>query len=94
VRSLVRSAEGLQIVDSDQPGAVDYLVEMRRYDEDQTLSALLARGEARSTLGRPRSSVLRWRAFTPPTQSSREAKARRPCCQSSTPISRSLPDGS
>jgi uncharacterized protein len=34
-----------EILDEDDPRAVDYAVEMRRYDESRTLSARLARGE-------------------------------------------------
>ena len=31
--------------DADEPGALDYLVEMRRYDEDETLAAAVRRGD-------------------------------------------------
>lgn len=46
VRSLVTSDDGLRLADDDDPGAIDYVVEMRRYDEDQTLAAAVGRGEA------------------------------------------------
>lgn len=45
VCAISRGAEGLQLTKAEDPGAVDYLVEMRRYDERDTLAARLARGE-------------------------------------------------
>jgi aminoglycoside phosphotransferase family enzyme/predicted kinase len=45
VRAAAASADGLELADEDDPRAVDYLVEMRRYDEDSTLAAKLERGE-------------------------------------------------
>ncbi|MGA9860329.1 MAG: AAA family ATPase [Solirubrobacteraceae bacterium] len=45
VRSIVRSGEGLQITDDDDPAAIDHLVEMKRYDEDQTLASALGRDQ-------------------------------------------------
>jgi aminoglycoside phosphotransferase family enzyme/predicted kinase len=47
VRSLVPDASGaLRVSDEDDPTAVDYAVEMRRYAEDATLAARLAAGTA------------------------------------------------
>ena len=45
VRGLAAGDDGLDIVADDDPRAVDYVVEMRRYDEDRTLAALVARGQ-------------------------------------------------
>jgi aminoglycoside phosphotransferase family enzyme/predicted kinase len=45
VRALIQRPDGLEIADEDRPGAIDYLVEMRRYDERATMSATLERGE-------------------------------------------------
>lgn len=46
VRAVVRNAGGdFEFADVDAPDAVDYVVEMHRYDGDRTLSALLDRGE-------------------------------------------------
>ena len=45
VRGVAVTAGGLELVDDDDPRAIDYVVEMRRYDERQTLAGALARGE-------------------------------------------------
>ena len=45
VRAVVARAEGFELAAEDDPRAVDYLVEMRRYDERCTLAAKLERGE-------------------------------------------------
>jgi uncharacterized protein len=45
VRALVSGRDGLEFAEADASGAIDYVVEMRLYDEDQTLSAALARGD-------------------------------------------------
>ena len=45
VRSVAASADGLALAAEDDPRAVDYLVEMRRFDEQRTLAAKLERGE-------------------------------------------------
>jgi len=45
VRAVVSGPDGLQLADEDAAHAVDYVVEMRRYDEIQTLAARLERGE-------------------------------------------------
>ena len=45
VRAVVAGAEGFELAAEDDPRAVDYLVEMRRYDERCTLAAKLERGE-------------------------------------------------
>ena len=45
VRALVPGEDGLEFADADASGAIDYVVEMRLYDEDQTLSAVIARGD-------------------------------------------------
>jgi uncharacterized protein len=46
VRSVRRvPGGGLEVDDAAEPGALDFLVEMRRYDEDQTLAAAAARGD-------------------------------------------------
>lgn len=46
VRAVVRNADGdFEFEDADTPGAVDYVVEMHRYDRDRTLAALLKRNE-------------------------------------------------
>ena len=43
VRGLAARGDGLDIVADDDPMAVDYAVEMRRYDDGRTLAALAAR---------------------------------------------------
>lgn len=45
VRAVAVGADGLQPAAEDDPRAVNYLVEMRRYDERHTLAARLASGE-------------------------------------------------
>jgi aminoglycoside phosphotransferase family enzyme/predicted kinase len=45
VRAVAIGAGGLQLAAEDDPRAVDYLVEMRRYDEDRTLAAALEHGK-------------------------------------------------
>jgi aminoglycoside phosphotransferase family enzyme/predicted kinase len=45
VRAVVATADGLGLGAQDDPRAVDYLVEMRRFDENCTLAAKLDRGE-------------------------------------------------
>ena len=47
VRAVAGIDEGLELAEEDDPRAVDYLVEMRRYDERSTLAAKLERGELR-----------------------------------------------
>jgi uncharacterized protein len=46
VRALVPAPEGLRVADEAAPGAVEYVVEMRRYDEDATLARRLDAGAA------------------------------------------------
>jgi hypothetical protein len=41
VRGLAPSGPGLTLTGADDPGAIDYLVEMRRFDERRTLAGLL-----------------------------------------------------
>ncbi len=48
VRALVRDATGVRLADGDAPDAVEYLVEMRAFDERATFSALIDAGELRS----------------------------------------------
>jgi aminoglycoside phosphotransferase family enzyme len=45
VRAIAASADGLALAAEDDPRAVDYLVEMRRFDEQPTLAAKFDRGE-------------------------------------------------
>ena len=45
VRGIARTPDGYKLVTDDDPRAIDYLVEMRRYDEQSLLSAVLQRGE-------------------------------------------------
>ena len=45
VRAVAAGADGLTLAAEDDPRAVDYLVEMRRYDERRTLAAKLECGE-------------------------------------------------
>jgi uncharacterized protein len=47
VRAVAVGTGGLELAAEDDPRAVDYLVEMRRYDERRTLAAKLERGELR-----------------------------------------------
>ena len=46
VKSLVASDGELRLADEAEPAAADYVVEMRRYEEDQTLAAAAGRGDA------------------------------------------------
>ena len=45
VRGVAPTADGFELTGDDDPRAIDFVVEMRRYDESQTLSARLERGE-------------------------------------------------
>ena len=45
VRAVVASGDGVELAAEDDPRAVEYVVEMCRYDEDSTLAAKLERGE-------------------------------------------------
>jgi uncharacterized protein len=45
VRAVAASADGLELAAEDDRRAVDYLVEMRRFNEQRTLAAKLERGE-------------------------------------------------
>jgi uncharacterized protein len=45
VRGIARTPAGFELVDDDDPRAIDYLVEMRRYDEQRVLSGVLLAGE-------------------------------------------------
>lgn len=45
VRGLVPAAGAVKLADAEDPQAIDYLVQMRRYDEEQTLAAAVGRGE-------------------------------------------------
>jgi len=49
VRALVRTPGGLRIAPEGVPEAVDYVVEMRRYDEHSTLARRLAASTAGET---------------------------------------------
>ena len=45
VRGVARTRDGVELTDEDDARAIDFVVEMRRYDEAQTLAARLERGE-------------------------------------------------
>ena len=45
VRGVALAGDGAELTDETDPRAVDFVVEMRRYDEDRTLAAKLERGE-------------------------------------------------
>jgi aminoglycoside phosphotransferase family enzyme/predicted kinase len=45
VRGVALHPDGALLTDADDPDAVDFVVEMRRYDERETLASLLARGQ-------------------------------------------------
>ena len=47
VRGVALAGDGVELTDEDDPRAVDFVVEMRRYDEAQTLAERLERGELR-----------------------------------------------
>jgi uncharacterized protein len=47
VRSMVAGSSGFELSDEGDPRALDYVVEMRRYDEARTLAAELGRREVR-----------------------------------------------
>lgn len=44
VRALVAARDGFVLADADADGAVEYVIEMRRFDEQRTLAALVERG--------------------------------------------------
>jgi aminoglycoside phosphotransferase family enzyme/predicted kinase len=48
VRGVAETVDGAELTSEDDPRAVDFVVEMRRYDERRTLAAELERGELRS----------------------------------------------
>jgi uncharacterized protein len=48
VRSIIATPRGLALAEEEDPRAVDYLVEMRRFDERETLAMSLRRGEVGS----------------------------------------------
>jgi uncharacterized protein len=48
VRGIARHASGAQLCEVNDPRAVDYVVEMRRYDEDRALAAVIQRDGATS----------------------------------------------
>ncbi|MDP1849863.1 MAG: AAA family ATPase [Solirubrobacteraceae bacterium] len=48
VRAVVARDGGYALTDSDAPDAVEYAIEMRRFDEDRTMAALIRRGELRA----------------------------------------------
>jgi len=43
VRGVAPIGDGVELTDEEDPRAVDYVVEMRRYDEDKTVASRLAR---------------------------------------------------
>jgi aminoglycoside phosphotransferase family enzyme/predicted kinase len=45
VRGVIRTPDGVELAEESDPRSVDYVVEMRRYDEKRTLAAMLGRGE-------------------------------------------------
>jgi uncharacterized protein len=45
VRAVAKGADGYELTAEDDPRALDYLVEMRRFDERETLARRLRRGE-------------------------------------------------
>ncbi len=47
VRGVALARGGARLTDADDPRAVDFVVEMRRFDERRTLAAMLERGELR-----------------------------------------------
>jgi uncharacterized protein len=47
IRAVLTSPSGVEVGDEHAAGAIDYVVEMRRYDEQSTLAARLDRGELR-----------------------------------------------
>lgn len=69
VRALSQTADGPVLSSADDPKAVDYVVEMRRYDEEHTLAATLARGELRRNQVRELARVLSaFHAACPPVR--------------------------
>lgn len=45
VRGVAPTADGVELTEETDPRAIDFVVEMRRYDETRTLESLLERGE-------------------------------------------------
>ena len=75
VCAVAASDDGLALAAEDDPRAVDYLVEMRRYDEGCTLAAKLGRGEL--TRGEVVALGRCWRASTDARDRSRHGAFRR-----------------
>jgi aminoglycoside phosphotransferase family enzyme/predicted kinase len=69
MRAIVARAQSYALVDDHAPDAVEYAIEMRRFDEERTMAALVGRGEL--TAGHVRDVATRLAAF--------HASARR-CC--------------
>jgi aminoglycoside phosphotransferase family enzyme len=46
VRAIVPSGDGVELAPDDAPGAIEYAVEMRRFDETATLAAAVEAGDA------------------------------------------------
>jgi aminoglycoside phosphotransferase family enzyme/predicted kinase len=44
LRALVPHRDGFALADADAPGAVEYVIEMRRFDDARTMAALVERG--------------------------------------------------
>lgn len=74
VRAVTPAGDGLAITDDDDPAAIDYLVEMRRYDDDATLVAALNRGgEAPAVLGALGRTLAGFHQHRPPRPGDRGA---------------------
>ena len=52
VRAIVRRGDGVELAPEDAPDAIEYAVEMRRFDEAATLAAALATGRRRRSSSR------------------------------------------
>jgi aminoglycoside phosphotransferase family enzyme len=66
VRPVVRREDALALGDEDEPGALDHLVEMRRYDERLELGAGVRAGEVTAERMRQRTTRA-WRSSAPRT---------------------------
>jgi len=78
VRSVAQRDDGaLELSDADDPRAIDYLVEMRRYDDRATMAGKLARGELdRSDVRDTAAALARFHARASPFRSRREEAGR------------------
>jgi uncharacterized protein len=69
VCGVIRTPDGLELAEESDPRAVEYMVEMRRYDEKRTLAAMLGRGELPHTaVAQVAQTLAKFHAACPPAR--------------------------